>query len=132
MVTNLMQLYVLPEAGQVEVLKVKVQRIYVPKNLIMIFILFYFFFYAKHFYKHCLSPYFPMRSYFNNYYWSLYTVAHICHGKTYFSKANFTFLLQNLLLRLSSTLGIFKTRNRDQGMGNRDSLKWRIFKSGNI
>ena len=44
MVTNLMQLYVLPEAGQVEVLKVKVQRIYVPINLIMIFILFYFFF----------------------------------------------------------------------------------------
>ena len=66
MVTNLMQLYVLPEAGQVEVLKVKVQRIYVPINLIMIFILFYFFFSAKHFYKHCLSPYFPMRSYFNN------------------------------------------------------------------
>ena len=29
MVTNLMQLYVLPEAGQVEVLKLKVKKMYV-------------------------------------------------------------------------------------------------------
>ena len=48
MVTNLMQLYVLPEAGQVEVLKVKVQKICVLINLIMIFILFYFVFACLH------------------------------------------------------------------------------------
>lgn len=50
MVTNLMQLYVLPEAGQVEVLKVKVQKICVLINLIMIFILFYYFFVCNIFY----------------------------------------------------------------------------------
>ena len=56
-----MQLYVLPEAGQVEVLKVKVQKICVLINLIMIFILFYYFFVLNIFYKHCLSSYFLMR-----------------------------------------------------------------------
>ena len=61
MVTNLMQLYVLPEAGQVEVLKVKVQKICVLINLIMIFILFYFVFVLNIFYKHCLSSYFLIR-----------------------------------------------------------------------
>ena len=70
MVTNLMQLYVLPEAGQVEVLKVKVQKnICTHKfNYEFYFILFYCFFVLNIFYKYCLSSYFPMRSYFN--YWS--------------------------------------------------------------
>jgi len=45
-----MQLYVLQEAGQVEVLKVKVQKICVLINLSMIFILFYYFFVLNIFY----------------------------------------------------------------------------------